>query len=211
MAVAEQLKTTTAFSDQVDAILDGAKVMDDDRIRIGVGSFDQVIEHHRAIEKLVELELYGSAFSLVRALFEGFIRGVWLTQCSSDEELEAFHQKDEIPKRLDLIAAIEKKHLAFCGGFLTTAIGEKAWKAMCGYAHGGSHQVIRRITEYAVRPNYSDEEICELLRIADLFMLLGAFECINLTDREPRAVDILGMLHRCIDGMPHAMARPNPE
>ena len=71
--------------------------------------FDQVHEHVRATRLLLRHRLNGSAFSLMRVIFETFYRGLWLRHCATDQELADF-QKDEPPRtRNEIIQAIEAK------------------------------------------------------------------------------------------------------
>ena len=56
---------------------------------------------------LVTNRLYGSAFVLIRSVFESYIRGVWLYRCASDTEIEAF-KTDKLKKNFEeLVQDIE--------------------------------------------------------------------------------------------------------
>jgi hypothetical protein len=46
------------------------------------------IEHGMAILVLVDEGLYGSALALVRLQFEAYVRGTWLAQSASDNEVD---------------------------------------------------------------------------------------------------------------------------
>jgi hypothetical protein len=206
--LAEQLKNTSNFADANDRLFEGAKVRSDDRSRICLSLFDQVFEHHRAIAKLVELRLVGSAFALLRGCYEGFLRGTWLLHCATDDQVQRFITKDDIPKRDVLVAAIEEKQEAFKNGTLSKIVGGKVWNAMCSYAHGGALQALRRIQEGVIAPAYSDDEQKEVLRSADFFMLLSAVEAAGLTDRADRFGEILASLQASIEAMVAAHEAP---
>jgi hypothetical protein len=51
------------------------------------------------------------------------------------------------------------------------------WDAACSYTHSGSLQLSRRFTGDHVKPNYSDDDIVQVLRLATaaLFLLLNMF------------------------------------
>lgn len=50
------------------------------------------MEHQKAIVLLMARSFYGSAFALVRILFEAYVRGVWLHQCASEAQLYDFER-----------------------------------------------------------------------------------------------------------------------
>jgi len=49
-----------------------------------------------------------------------------------------------------------------------SVIKSKSWKALCGYTHTGGIHVQRWQTSDGVEPNYSKEEVIEVLNFADL-------------------------------------------
>ena len=56
--------------------------------RLAEGCLDVALEHHRAIVLLISHALYGSAFALIRLLFEAYMmRGLWLHRCASEAAL----------------------------------------------------------------------------------------------------------------------------
>jgi len=54
-------------------------------------------EHQHAIHELVRLGLYGSAFALLRPLFETGVRALWVLGLASDEQVEAIGRRGEEP------------------------------------------------------------------------------------------------------------------
>lgn len=124
------------------ASLEGLEIKGDHRHRIPGQLFDLSIEHHAGIITLISMATYASAFALVRCAFECFVRGAWIHYCASEQEIEAFVEKDTIaPKFGDLIKAIEERP-EFSVKFLST-VKQSAWSAMNGYTHGGVHQGVR--------------------------------------------------------------------
>ncbi len=87
--------------------LDGLNVPSDARHKFSGGCFDATLEYQKAIVLLVKERLYGAAFALLRAVFESYVRGLWLHRCATEEDLENF-AKDKIPKFYELVKAVEK-------------------------------------------------------------------------------------------------------
>lgn len=91
-----------------DLKIDGLTVSSDDRPRIAASCFDVALEHQKAIILLITNKLYGSAFALIRVLFESYVRGLWLNYCANDKEINEF-KKGKMDKKFGkLIEDIEK-------------------------------------------------------------------------------------------------------
>ena len=136
-----------------------------------VACFDLTIEHHLAICQLVSTGAYGSAFALARPAFEGFVRGVWLLNFATDQEISSYQQDKKPPEINKVISQIEQG-----GGFESGRLNDikkACWSAMCSYTHGGVMQASRRHTEDTIEPDYKEEEILELLRLAGTCALLA--------------------------------------
>src|SRR5215472_9177562 len=108
-----RLETALALSADLSKWLDSSihnlEIPTGDRETIVGALFDQVHEHHKAIYLLLQNSLAGSAFSLVRPMFETFVRGLWLLYCASEKAVEKF-KKDKLDLKFErLIGEIEKQ------------------------------------------------------------------------------------------------------
>ena len=159
------------------------------RTRIAATCFGVAQEHHHAIVVLLEANLKSSAFALVRAVYEAYVRGLWLAHCANDAELEAFSTGTEPPKMDTLLSAIERTEV-FAGGELSE-IKTHNWRSMCDYAHSGSRQVQRWNTSDIITPNHSVEEIDEILGFTNTFALLSAVSVAALANNEVLARRLL--------------------
>jgi hypothetical protein len=161
--------------------IEGLEVPSCTRNRIAFGCLHQVAEHHEAIALLVRHRLYGSAFSLVRPLFETYIRGVWLRHCASEGELSQF-QEGKIKKTFaELIQDIES-HEGYAAGVLSD-VKRNSWDAMNDFTHGGSRQVARRNAADSIASNYTAGEVQEALNFSGAIGLLAAMEVILAAGR----------------------------
>jgi hypothetical protein len=151
--------------------LDGLDISRDRRILLAVSCYDVAIEHHVGIAVLLRSKINGSAFALVRPLFETFVRGVWLRHCAPDEQIDQY-----VGDRLDLkfwqiLEAVEKVD-RFGDGVLS-GLKKNAWRAMNSYTHGGIQQAGRRTSGAYIEPDFPAEEIIEVIKLAGTFCLLA--------------------------------------
>lgn len=133
--------------------------------------YDVAIEHHIGIAALLRSRIIGSALALVRPLFETFVRSVWLRHCATDEQIGLY-----VSDRLDLqfwqiLESVEK--IDGFGGGVLSGLKKNAWRAMNSYTHGGIQQAGRRTSGAYIEPDFSTEEIVEVIKLAGSFCLLA--------------------------------------
>jgi|SRR5882724_654107 len=174
----------------LDEQINGTEFESEVRSQIAVSCLDLTLEHQKSIVVLISQSFYGSAFALVRVIFEAYVRGVWLYRCASDADLELFKddkldQKKKIGK---LIGDLEKLP-GYNRGVLSKAKTE--WfNAMCSYTHSGYLAARRRLIEDAVTPNYAEDQITEVLKWANALGIMAAIELAQMADN-PRLVQTL--------------------
>ena len=191
MTVEELLTRSEKILDWLDQNIDGLKIESTDRVRLSGACFDQVQEHARATCLLLRHRLTGSAFSLVRVTFETFCRGLWLRHCATDQEVAGF-QKDKLEKKpTQIIEAIESMDMYNVG--VLSKIGSY-WSAMCSYAHGGYLPAVPRITSERIQPNYSDQEVQQVIRFASAWALLAGNEIFEMAGRNDLSEAVLARI-----------------
>jgi len=172
-----------------DSKIDGLEVSSDDRTRIVASCLDIAIEHQKAIILLITNKVYGSAFALVRLLFEAYIRGLWLNYCASDKEINKF-KKGKLDKKFDqLIKDIENID-GYNVGVLSKA-KQAGWKVMNSFTHSGFNQVVRRNTNSTIEPNYPVEEVEEAINFANAIGLLSYLGMSFLSKKNELSIEIL--------------------
>ena len=173
----------------IDKQIDGLQINSDDKTRVAAACLDMALEHQKAIVLLIANKLYGSAFALARIIFEAYVRGVWLNKCATDAEIEEY-KNDKLNKSFaSLIQDIEA-----CEGFdegVLSAAKKANWIAMNSYTHSGFLQTVRRNTEEAIEANYTEEEITEVLNMANALGLLSALHIAIMADDNVLANAIL--------------------
>lgn len=184
--ISEEVRTAIPIAQDdlawIHANLEGLAIKGEHRHRIPGQLFDLSIEHHSGIITLISMRTYASAFALVRCAFECFVRGAWLHYCASDDDIEAFVEKDIIAPRFGtLISAIEERP-EFAGEFLST-VKDSAWNAMNGYTHGGIHQVSRRLQGDYIEPAFEDASLLEVIRFCRTMALIAFGQIAGLAGR----------------------------
>jgi hypothetical protein len=183
MTIQAALARSADLSNWIDGSIHGLEIPSGDREAMAATLFDQVHEHHKAIQYLLKSSFVGSAFSLVRPTLETFVRGLWLRRCASDKEVENF-AKDKISEKSfgTLIKDIEARPGYDVG--VLSKVKKEAWSAMCSYAHGGYLQAVRRITPGQITENYSEDEMLEVINSSSAIALLAAFEIFSMAQRK---------------------------
>jgi len=181
MSIQSAVSASVNLARKFDREINGLEIPATDRARLSAALLDLAHEHHKAVHVLISSGLIGSAFSLVRALFETTIRGAWLYRCASDEQVAHFTTD---PKDLHIgpiIDAVESVHRP--PGGLLSRVKKQYWDGLCSYAHGGYLQAVRRVTPEHISPSYGEDEQLEVLSFADFCFFLAAIESLNLANR----------------------------
>lgn len=149
------------------------------RVRAAASCYAIAQDHHHAIVLLIESRLYASSFALIRLEFEAYVRGLWLALCANESQIEKFVScpEWEPPKINDLIRGVEnspdppEKALS--------KIKSQSWNSMCAYTHTGGLHVQRWNTEDGIEPNYSSDEVEEVLTFSEI---IGAMSVIGIAE-----------------------------
>lgn len=138
------------------------KMPNEKREKIGLAIFQQSLDVGDGILILLEANLPGPDFALGRPLFESYVRGLWLLNHASEEHLKEF-LNGKCPKFPVLLKKIGD--IAETGGAWIHATADFNLKSFHDLTHGGGEHVIRRVTEYAIKPNYPKEEKIQLVKL----------------------------------------------
>jgi len=166
-----------------------------------VGYVIIAIQHHRAIWLLKDAELYGSAFALVRPVFDAWLRALWINAVASPEQIEQAsrsHAELLFPSIDDMLVAIRpiyfghaEKDAEFTQivdklfywltgqdpNDKTAPRAPSLWKALHGYTHPGARPLSRLFTGGQAQRNYSEFDVAQLLNLPTiaLILLMGPF------------------------------------
>jgi hypothetical protein len=179
--------------------LDGMRLPDlptEKRTQLATSCWHIAIEHSQAIVVLVHEGLYGSALAMMRIAFEAQVRGMWLMQAATEDDVDRAG-RDQFPRDFfgQIVADLEKpgrlKQRTF--SFLK---GE-AWSHLCSLTHTGYQQIGARLTSAGLGYNYTDAEILGALGSADALGLAALVSFARLTNDEALEKAGLERLIRC--------------
>lgn len=169
--------------------IEGLEFPASDRNRLAAACFHQALDHHEAIVHLIRRKLIGSAFALVRPLFESYVRAIWLGKCAKDSDLVRF-QEGKLEKEFGNLVSDVESHEGYSVGVISD-VKRSSWRAMNDFTHGGPLQIIRRITEDSIVANYSDQEVEEAITFTGAIGLLATSEIALLAGHLGIATELL--------------------
>lgn len=138
------------------------------------------LEHHVAVIRLVQSDMYGAAFALYRPQFDAFTRGAWVRACASDDWIEGFRAANKQPPNLkDLISDLERVE-GYDDGSLSN-FRETAYGLLCDFTHGGAVQIRARVASGTIKQQWTDEHVAGLLRSSSALTFLACVELAQLS------------------------------
>jgi hypothetical protein len=139
---------------------------------------DIALEHHDAIWLLAKCRLNGSAFAMVRLVYDAMFRAFWINKVASEQQIEQA-TRDELGFPLEkILVEIKRDYFSdrppeeaqLFDSFLQLI--KEAWGPMCSYTHSGALQLARRFTGDELKPDYSEGAIAEALNLVTVALLL---------------------------------------
>lgn len=189
MLTDKQLNDANVYGEWLRLAVQDSNLPANNRVRAAASCLAIAQDHHHAIVVLLDARLYASCFALVRVAFEAYVRGEWLSLCATDAQVRKFLMGRE-PSKIDVLLSALERTDAFKDGALSL-IKTRTWKALCAYTHTGGLHVQRWNTSGGIEPNYSIDEILEVLRFADTVATLSVLGVVSLTNDEQLAEKLL--------------------
>lgn len=169
----EAIEKSRRWRDQLHSLIDGLQIPPTERNQVATALYDLCIEHCQGIHVLIEHGICGSAIALVRPQMEAFVRGSWVANCANDSAVDGFFHQKKPPEIDRLIADLEQTAAVFAGGSLGRMKG-MTWRQLCDFTHGGSLQVLARISGAEIRQSYKPEHMAQLLDPSATFSFIAA-------------------------------------
>ena len=133
---------------------------------------------------ILATKLPGPALALARPLLEGFVRGVWILKCASDEQIEQFSEGN-CPNFPALLQAMEDNEQTKPHASWIHQNRDANKDHFNDFVHGGIEHVLRRIGETALEPQYPERELEYLVGLAtEVHIRVGCELLILLNDEE---------------------------
>lgn len=170
------LEYSLQLSKDINKSLAGLTTKRDDKTLFPWLFHSLVIEHHRSIIVLCDNLLYSSASSLIRCVFEAYIKGLWFAEFATESDFEKL-KKDEFNKSFyKLVDALEKKNK---NGIKNAK--ERYWPNLNSLTHSGTAQLSRRVNETEIVSNFDDKFIQQMLRFSNNYALLSFSEVVEMS------------------------------
>ncbi|MDP2991754.1 MAG: hypothetical protein Q8N82_00150 [Deltaproteobacteria bacterium] len=186
------VEKTTKFKRKLGDLVTRYEYPKDPKSQIILAYHSIISEHHSAIFLLIQNELHGSAFALVRSLYEPLYRAHWVVGCASDKQVaELLEDKNIFPKMYDMVKEIDA---AFGIGNFFQNIKKNSWGPMNDYTHSGVRQIGRRFKDNEVAPNYETAEIVEVLNGINIALMLIALLFFKAFGKNEAATEVEKML-----------------
>jgi hypothetical protein len=159
------------LSVDISNIHEGLDIPIDDKLFIPSLFHSTVIEHHRSIILLIERNLFSSACTLMRPLFEAYVKGEWFSHCAEEKDFNAL-RKDNFQKTFGLmITEIDKNK----GSKLSVPKGHY-WGTLNSFTHSGAALLSRKYNEDSITNNHDDKLLKSLLDFSANYALLSGCE-----------------------------------
>lgn len=142
------------------------------------------LDHREAMLLLLRHGARTSAFALARSVYEAGVKGSWAQHCATAEDYSVAFSKGVLPKFETMVRSLGKVPET---ADVFRRSKDMAWEALSDYAHGGMKQVIRWIGAEGVAPQHSDNEVCELLALMDIYGLIACIGIVNVSGGSPDA------------------------
>lgn len=169
------------------------------RARLLSGYVSVAQQHHDAIMVLINFNLIGSAFALMRPLMETGTRGTWAFYKATDEQwFKIANNKFKFKSMGEMLDDLELVHDA--GGLFSSLKNE--WNLLCGLTHGGMEQVSRRVSPEGIVQRYKLEEIIGAMEYATGIWVLFALSFLTVMGKGQERVEIWS-LYRTIFAKPN--------
>jgi uncharacterized protein DUF6988 len=164
---------------------------DDTRSVWVAGSIGVAFEHHEAISLLINRQLTGSAFALVRPMVDTVVRAHWINAVARDDQVEQARQDQNVfPSMSDMSQAVGKAY----GAEELFQRFTSEWGAMCSYTHSGARQIGHRFNSTDIKPSYKEGAIVQGLNLTNMALLFLAWMFFMSTGHQPEADETRTML-----------------
>lgn len=142
------------------------------RQRVAYACYAIAQEHYSAILLLLQQDppSYATAFALLRPVLEATLRGEWVVECASDEQIKSFVLGGK--KQLDMSSLVDALQKKSDSDNMHRVLYKDLWPIISAYTHTYEHQLQHWISLEAPIPNYAPEQIAWLLN--------GAMACFAL-------------------------------
>jgi hypothetical protein len=176
----EQLDRAEAARNTAWDVIVGPITIKDTRSQVLLSYTSIALEHQAAIVLLARHGMFGSAFALVRPIFEILYKSVWICSCAKPKEVERIKAgKFNFPTIGEMVTAIDSEHgFDFFKGFKASS-----WNEQNDFTHTGKLQIGSRLTRDDLQAAYPDEMVALQVTTATVAALMVGILLLKTHDR----------------------------
>ena len=162
-AVQKEIDQSRQFGEQLEEVVVSKKQFPvGDRNVLLIAYWALIFDYHKGILALLQSELCGAAFALVRPVVEAVVRAHVAVK-GSEEDLKRI-QSDEYTVNFKQIGPRIDADFGL-GQLMEKFLSDVTRSALHSYTHSGLLQLGRRFDGDDIKPSYSGEEIVEVVRV----------------------------------------------
>lgn len=172
MKVRHAVERSERIDCELNRLIENLKLIATDRHRVAGGAFMVALAVHTAISGLIRQGNTPVAFILSRSIWEATVRGFWLLECATDEQIQKFIADNSDQKTWHMIKDLETK-----GSFepdTLSSINARNSRRLNAMNHVGGPLLVRCISERGIELNFDDDEKVECLDNASTLAILAA-------------------------------------
>jgi hypothetical protein len=161
MSIQSELESARHFGAEIEAlVVRRGQCPNEERNILLMGYWALIFDYYKGVLSLIPIGLHGSAFALVRPVVEALVRAHVVLKGSDDDVREI--QQDRY--RVNFVSIGPWIDGEFGLNGLFTKFLDSARDALHSYTHAGVAQLARRFEGHDLKPNYTEEEITEVIR-----------------------------------------------
>ncbi|PKG73077.1 hypothetical protein CXF86_19570 [Shewanella sp. GutCb] len=171
---------TSRWVQSFKSLTTGLVAKNDERHQFALGLLYTSNEHCCAVLDLTSKNLNSSAFALLRPQLEAYIRGLWVLNCASQENMKTINtpaedrKKGEVgfPSKNVMVAALSELQ-EFNDGALKVSI-DKMWGLLCDFTHGGGVQAAWHVGRHGIGNYYTKSQVKSLHELTSKISYLNS-------------------------------------
>jgi len=185
-----QLHINEKLLRDIDRLAPKINILDNnERHMLFAGLHNNALVHFRSINLLIEHELYNSAFSLIRVLFENIIKAKYMYFILNNNLIKKMYNNQKVDKYFKSIGEMCQQLDQFYNVNFYSTIKSDTYIIMNDYTHTGMTAIARNFDSdtATIEPNFDQESILEVLRLIHILVQTTSivyFEQIGLPQGE---------------------------
>lgn len=139
--------------------------------------FAVALDHAQGIKFCLSNSAYPSAFSLLRVIFETYIRAMWLEKCANEKQLNRYINDDKLVSkennRLEFGQMVLEVEAAHKLPAYFSEIKKHTWNGLNSLTHSGRIQLHRNFNGSSIQHCYDQEHINEAIEFATMLACMS--------------------------------------